>query len=76
MSSAVVANSDRAQFSREIGALNMKPLWERVMRLKPGTAAVPAIWRWEEVRPLAALHRRGRGRVHRDRRRARHDETG
>jgi gentisate 1,2-dioxygenase len=52
MSSAVVVNSDRAQFSHEIGALNMKPLWERVMRLKPGTAAVPAIWRWAEVRPL------------------------
>ena len=52
MSSAVVANSDRARFSREIAALNIKPLWERVMRLKPGTAAVPAIWRWKEVRPL------------------------
>jgi len=52
MFSAVVANSDRAHFYNEIGALNMKPLWERVMRLKPGTAAVPAIWRWAEVRPL------------------------
>jgi gentisate 1,2-dioxygenase len=52
MSSAVVANSDRTRFSREIAALNMKPLWERVMRLKAGTAAVPAIWRWKEVRPL------------------------
>ena len=52
MAPAVVANSDRAQFSKEIAALNMKPLWERVMRLKPGTAAVPAIWRWAEVRPL------------------------
>jgi len=52
VSSAVVANSDRARFSREIAALNIKPLWERVMRLKPGTAAVPAIWRWKEVRPL------------------------
>lgn len=29
----------------------MKPLWERVMRLKPGTAAVPVIWRWQDVRP-------------------------
>ena len=52
MSSAAVVNPDRARFSREIAALNMKPLWERVMRLKPGTAAVPAIWRWEEARPL------------------------
>jgi len=52
MASAVVAKSDRARFSKEIAALNMKPLWERVMRLKPGTAAVPSIWRWEETRPL------------------------
>ena len=52
MCSAAVVNSDRTQFSEEIAALNMKPLWERVMRLKPGTAAVPAIWRWNEVRPL------------------------
>jgi gentisate 1,2-dioxygenase len=52
LSSAALLNSDRARFSQEIAALNMKPLWERVMRLKPGTAAVPAIWRWEEVRPL------------------------
>jgi gentisate 1,2-dioxygenase len=45
-------NSERVRFSKEIAALNMKPLWERVMRLKPGTAALPSIWRWEEVRPL------------------------
>jgi gentisate 1,2-dioxygenase len=47
-------NPDRARFARDIAALNMKPLWERVMRLTPGTAAVPAIWRWEQVRPLLA----------------------
>ena len=41
MSSAAVANVDLARFSREIAALDMKPLWERVMRLKPGTAARP-----------------------------------
>jgi len=52
MCSAAVVNSDRTQFAEEIAALNMKPLWERVMRLKAGTAAVPAIWRWKEVRPL------------------------
>jgi len=52
MSSAPVANPDRVRFSREVAALNMKPLWERVMRLQPGTAAAPAIWRWREVRPL------------------------
>ena len=52
MSSAAVANVDRARFSRELAALNLKPLWERVIRLEPGTAAVPAIWRWAEVRPF------------------------
>jgi len=52
MSSAPITKPERAGFSREISALNMRPLWERVMRLKPGTAAVPAIWYWEEVRPL------------------------
>ncbi|HKB61868.1 MAG TPA: cupin domain-containing protein [Burkholderiales bacterium] len=52
MASAVVANSDQARFSREIAALNMKPLWERVMRLKPGTVAQAAIWRWKDTRPL------------------------
>jgi gentisate 1,2-dioxygenase len=50
--SAAVANPDRAAFSRELAALNMRPLWERVMRLRPGTAAVPAIWRWRQARAL------------------------
>ena len=53
LSSAAVLNSDRARFSKEIAALSMK-LRERVMRLKPGTAAVPGIWRWGEVRPPLA----------------------
>lgn len=52
MSSAAALNSDLARFSEEIAALGMKPLWERTMRLKPGTAAVPAVWRWRETRPL------------------------
>jgi gentisate 1,2-dioxygenase len=42
---------DLACFSSALPALNMRPLWQRVVRLKPGTAAVPAIWRWHEVRP-------------------------
>jgi len=54
MASAVVVNPDRARFSKEIAALDMKPLWERVMRLKPGTAARAAIWRWKDTRPLLA----------------------
>ena len=44
-------NPKREQLSSEIAALDMKPLWERVMRLAPGTAAVPAIWRWQQVQP-------------------------
>lgn len=49
---SAVVNSDLARFSGEIAALGMKPLWERVMRLKPGTSAQPAIWRWADTRPL------------------------
>jgi len=49
---SAVVNSDLARFSKEIAALDMKPLWERVMRLKPGTAARAAIWRWKDTRPL------------------------
>jgi gentisate 1,2-dioxygenase len=44
-------NPNRARLSSEIAQLNMKPLWERVMRLKPGTAALPVIWRWKDVQP-------------------------
>jgi len=49
---SAVVNSDLARFSKEIAALGMKPLWERVMRLKPGTAAQAALWRWKDTRPL------------------------
>jgi len=51
---SAVVDSDLARFSKEIAALDMKPLWERVMRLKPGTAARAAIWRWKDTRPLLA----------------------
>jgi gentisate 1,2-dioxygenase len=49
---AAVVNPDLALFSKEISALGLKPLWERVARLKPGTAARAAIWRWSDTRPL------------------------
>lgn len=49
--SSIPSNAARREFSTELAALNMKPLWEREMRLQPGTAAVPAIWRWAEVQP-------------------------
>jgi len=51
---SAVVNSELARFSKEISALGLKPLWERVMRLKPGTAARPALWRWSDTRPLLA----------------------
>ena len=51
---SAVVNSDLARFSKEIAALDMRPLWERVMRLAPGTAARAAIWRWKDTRPLLA----------------------
>jgi gentisate 1,2-dioxygenase len=49
---AAVVDPDLARFSKEIAALGLKPLWERVARLGPGTAAKPAIWRWKDTRPL------------------------
>ncbi len=49
---SAVVDSDLARFSKEIAALGMKPLWERVMRLAPGTAAQAAVWRWKDTRPL------------------------
>ena len=49
---SAVVNSDLARFSKEISALGMRPLWERVMRLKAGTDAKAAIWRWGDTRPL------------------------
>jgi len=45
------ANPNRERFSTELAALDMKPLWERSMRLAPGTAAAPVIWRWTDVQP-------------------------
>jgi gentisate 1,2-dioxygenase len=47
-----VVTPARAEFSREVAALNLKPLWERAMRPGTQTAAVPALWRWAEVRPF------------------------
>jgi len=47
---AAVVKPDRAAFSRELEALAVRPLWERTMRLRPGTAAEPAIWRWRDLR--------------------------
>jgi gentisate 1,2-dioxygenase len=45
------ATSALAAYSRDIAALNARPLWERTTRMGPGTAAVPAIWRYRDMRP-------------------------
>ena len=47
----IASNPNREQFSSELAGLHIRPLWERVMRLQPGTAAVPVIWRWEQAQP-------------------------
>jgi gentisate 1,2-dioxygenase len=47
----VTSNPRRERLSRDIAEINMRPLWERVMRLKPGTAAEPCLWRWEQAQP-------------------------
>src|SRR6185503_18867879 len=41
----------RAAFSREISRLNLMPLWERTVGLKPGTPCVPAMWRYADLKP-------------------------
>ena len=56
------ANSDLANYSRDIAKLNAKPLWERTTRMGPGTAAVPAIWRYQRHAPAIAA--RGRAHLH------------
>src|SRR5436190_7177319 len=47
--------SDRKDFYRRIGALGMTPLWEVLHDLvppNPTTPCVPALWRYETVRPF------------------------
>ena len=47
-----VVDPGLARLSKDAAAFGMKPLWERVVRLAPGTPAQPAIWRWVDTRPL------------------------
>jgi gentisate 1,2-dioxygenase len=49
---AAVVDPGLTRLSKDAAALGIKPLWERVARLAPGTAAQPAIWRWGDTRPL------------------------
>ena len=41
-----------ANFSREIAALDVMPLWERQeSAMRPGTECAPRLWRYRELRP-------------------------
>lgn len=40
------------EFSASIAPLNLSPLWERTVKLVPGSACVPALWRYAQTRPL------------------------
>ena len=60
-SPAVLA--ERAAFSRDIHPLNLMPLWERALGLKPGTKCVPAFWRYADIRPHL-LHASTRSEEH------------
>ena len=47
----MTATSELSDYSRDVAALHAKPLWERTTHMGPGTAAVPAIWRYADMRP-------------------------
>jgi gentisate 1,2-dioxygenase len=45
-------SSELQQFKEAIDPLNLLPLWERQMKLLPGSHCVPAHWAYQAVRPL------------------------
>ena len=45
------------EFSGVISPLNLSPLWERTVKLTPGSNCVPAVWHYAEMWPL--LNRAG-----------------
>jgi gentisate 1,2-dioxygenase len=51
MAVASRADSDYGRFLDEVKDLSLFPLWERVGKLAPGTACVPAHWRYDSIRP-------------------------
>ena len=51
MAVASRANSEYGQFRDEIDGMSLMPLWERVGGLNPGSACVPKLWPYEQVRP-------------------------
>ena len=54
MDEAPVRTPEREKFYRELGPYNMAPLWEVLRALvtrEPQTPCVPALWRYDAVRP-------------------------
>jgi gentisate 1,2-dioxygenase len=51
MAAASRANSEYGRFLDEVKDMSLFPLWERVGKLAPGTACVPAHWAYAQVRP-------------------------
>ena len=45
-------SSELKQFKEDIDPFNLLPLWERQMKLMPGSHCVPAHWPYQTVRPL------------------------
>jgi gentisate 1,2-dioxygenase len=54
VSSIPKSNTGLTHFSRDISAHHFAPLWERTLRMQPGSASVPALWRYADTRPLLA----------------------
>src|SRR5881296_1386090 len=49
------ASAERREFYERLEKKNTGPLWEnlaQLIRTEPRTACVPALWRYEEIRPL------------------------
>ena len=44
-------DTELARLSRDIRNLNARPLWERTAGMGPGSAALPTIWRYRDIRP-------------------------
>ena len=44
--------SDLQQFKESVHPLNLLPLWERQVKLVPGSQSVPAHWSYDKVRPF------------------------
>src|SRR5262245_29552458 len=47
--------TELARLSRDLEGVQAKPLWDRTAGMGPGTPAVPAIWRYRDMRPSLML---------------------